>query len=243
MLTMIRQILTNMNEFTQSYLLSASQYAKSLKLGKNPADCSQILLLKSLAAALSDHISSHNSLERLSVDPNIFGRKLAKLVEQVLGDFASEAHESLVASLTDEKLRFLSVVLDAAQVISNDATSQTKITLPGDTLTRLERLGDKVPSRDAAIVWKLRSFLVEQNTNRYTTESFSALLDDGSHGIEEGLIYGFVDAYVQGSDQSVREQLLGELIDRGRLIGGSIGPLLAARRLLELHQGMSSLNL
>ncbi|KAI0879655.1 Urb2/Npa2 family-domain-containing protein [Hypoxylon argillaceum] len=235
--TTIRQILTNMTEFTQSYLLSSSKYAKSLKPGKTPATCAQVILLKSLAAALSDHRSSHSSLERLGVDPNIFGQKLAKLVERALGDFASETNESSVASLTEEKLLFLSVVLDAAQVIRNDTASQVNIKMSGDILTQLERAGDSVPSKETAIIWKLRSFVVKQNADRYTAESLSALLDESSYGIEEELIHGFVDAYVQGKDQSVRDQLLSELIDRGRLHGGSIGPLIATRRLLELYQG------
>ncbi|KAI1133049.1 Urb2/Npa2 family-domain-containing protein [Nemania abortiva] len=232
----IRQVLTNTNEFTRSYLLSASQYAESLKFGEQPATCAQIILLKSLAAAISDDRSSNGPLERLGKDPNVFGQKLAKLIERAFSEFASEADESSMASLTDEKLRFLSVVLDATQVMRNHAASQVKIELPGDTLTQLERAGNGVPSKEAAIVWKLRSFLMKQNTNRYTMESFSTILDEADHGVEEESINGFVDAYVQGKGQSDRDELLGELIERGRLAGGSTGPLLAARRLLELYK-------
>ncbi|KAI0118869.1 Urb2/Npa2 family-domain-containing protein [Nemania sp. FL0031] len=232
----IRQILTNVNEFTQSYLLSASQYTRGIKLGKIPATCSQIILLKSLAAAISDYKSSSGSLESLGIDPNIFGRTLAKVIEQAFGEFASEAQKPSMSSLTEDKLKFLSIALDAAQVIGNYATSQIKIELSGDTLTQLERAGDSVSTKDAAIIWKLRSFLIKQNTNRYTTESFSTLLDECDLGIEEESINGFIDAYVQGKSQSERDEVLGELIGQGRLTGGSIGPLLAAQRLLELYQ-------
>ncbi|TGJ82647.1 hypothetical protein E0Z10_g6104 [Xylaria hypoxylon] len=235
--TTVRQVLANMNELTQSYLLSASQYAKSLKPGKQPATRAEILLLKTLATALSDYRSSNGSLERLGINSDAFTQKLAKLVERALSDFASEATGSSIASLSDEKLHFLSAVLDAAHVIDSDTASQIKIELSGDTLTRLERAGDTMVSRDVAIVWKLRSFLMNQSADRHTTESVSAILDGSGDGVEEQLIYGFVDAYVQGKSQSIQDQFLGELMDRGRLIEGSIGPLLAARRLLELHQG------
>ncbi|KAI0910286.1 Urb2/Npa2 family-domain-containing protein [Ustulina deusta] len=235
--TTIRQILTNTNELSQSYLLNASQYAKSLKPGKHSAARTQIHLLKSLVTALSGHRSSDGSLERLGVDPTIFRQKLVELVEQALSDFALEANESPIASLNDEKLNFLSAVLDAAQVVGNDSVSQIKIELSGDTLTRLERAGDAMVSRDAAIVWKLRTFLMNKCASRYTPESLCAILDESSHGVKEELIHGFVDAYVQGKSQFVRDQLFSELIGRETPVESSIGSLLATRRLLELHQG------
>ncbi|KAJ8126093.1 hypothetical protein O1611_g7545 [Lasiodiplodia mahajangana] len=232
----IRQILANVNGFTESYLLSASKYAKGLELGKHSESCARILLLKSLTAAISGYRSSNGSFERLGIDPNVFGQRLAILIEQTLEELASGVQKSSTSSLPEEKLDFLSIVLDASRIIGNDPSSKIKIELSGDILTQLERAGDNVPSRDAAIIWKLRAFLIKQNANRYTTESFSALLDECSHGIEEESIHGLIDAYVQEKSQSERDELLGELIGQGRLTGGSIGPLLAARRLLELYQ-------
>ncbi|KAI1310977.1 Urb2/Npa2 family-domain-containing protein [Xylaria venustula] len=236
----IKQVLTNTNELTQSYLLNASQYAKSLKPGKGTIACTEILLLKSLATAVSDHRSFDSSLERLKIDFNIFGQKLVELVERAFSRFASEANESSSVPLSHEKLNFLSSVLDAAQVINNDAASQMKIELPGDTLTRLERAGNAIASKDAVVVWKLRSFLMNQSADRYTPESLSAILDEVGQEAEEKLIHNFVDAYVKGKSQSIRDQLLNELIGRETPIEGSIGPLLAARRLLELHQGRNT---
>ncbi|KAI1755346.1 Urb2/Npa2 family-domain-containing protein [Xylaria castorea] len=233
----IGQVLANMNELTQSYLLNAAQYVKGLKLGKDSVACTQMLLLKSFVAAFSDHKSSYESLQRLGIDPNEFGQKLAKLVERTLGDFALDGSGPTISSLTDERLQLLSVVLDAAHVSGNDATSHINIELSGDTLTRLERVGDTAMLRNPATMWKLRSFLIRQSPDRHTAESFSAILDEGVAGVEEEMIYGFVDAYVQGKSQSVRNQLLGELIARDKLTEGSIGSLLAARRLLELYQG------
>ncbi|KAI1190600.1 Urb2/Npa2 family-domain-containing protein [Nemania serpens] len=238
--TTIRQILTNMNEVTQSYLLSAFHYAESFKLGKYSADCTQILILKSLVAALSAQRPSDSPLERFGIDLDVFRQSLAKLVERALSDFSLEINGSADASLTDEKLRYLSLVIDAAQATGNDATVQMKIELSGDPLTRLERTSDITLSNDTAVGWKLRSFLMKQSAHRYTNESFSAILDEGGDVVEEELIYGFVDAYVQGKSQSIRDQLLDELIDRERLIRGSIGPLLAARRLLGLYQDGSA---
>ncbi|KAI1116229.1 Urb2/Npa2 family-domain-containing protein [Nemania sp. NC0429] len=234
--TTIRQVLTNMNEATQSYLLGALHYTKSLKPGKHSADCTQILLLKGLVAALSAQRPTDGSLERIGADTDVFKKSLATLVERALSDFSLEANGSAKAPLTDEKLRFVSLVIDAAQATGNDAALQMTIQLSGDTLTRLERAGDIILTRDNAIGWKLRSFLMKQSAHRYTNESFSAILDVSSDSVEEELIHGFVDAYVQGKSQSIRDQLFDELIDRDRLIGGSVGPLLAARRLLRLYQ-------
>ncbi|KAI1355684.1 Urb2/Npa2 family-domain-containing protein [Xylaria sp. FL0043] len=234
--TTIRQVLANTNELTQSYLLNASEYANSVKPEKQPAARTEIFLLKSLVTALSDHRSFGNSFERLGIDLNIFRQKLVQSFERALGDFASDAIEPSTDTLNDEKLSFLSAVLDAARVISSDAVSPVKIELSGDTLTRLERAGNALMSRDAAVVWKLRSFLMNQSADRYTPESFSAILDESGLGVEEELIHGFVDAYVQGKSQSVRNQLLSELIGRETPVEGSIGPLLAVRRLLELYQ-------
>ncbi|KAI0443424.1 Urb2/Npa2 family-domain-containing protein [Xylaria telfairii] len=233
----IRQVLANMNELTHSYLLGAFQYAKDCKLGKDSVTCTQILLLQSFAAALHDHNSSRESLQRLGIDPNAFGEKLAKLVERTLDDFASESNGPSMVPPTDEKLQFLSVVLDAAHVSGNDTTSRIKIELSSDTLTRLERVSNTTMLGNLATVWKLRSFLIKQSPDRHTAESFSALLDEGVRGIEEGMMYGFIDAYVQGKSQSIQNQLLSELMTRDKLTNGSIGSLLACRRLLELYQG------
>ncbi|KAI1167853.1 Urb2/Npa2 family-domain-containing protein [Nemania serpens] len=238
--TTIRQILTNMNEFTHSYLLGAFHYAKSLEFRKHSADCTQILLLKGLVTALSAQRPSDNPLERFGIDLDIFRQSIAKLVERALSDFSSETNESTKASLTDEKLRFLSLVIDAAQATGSDATLQMNIELSGDALTRLERASDIILSKRTPIGWKLRSFLMKQSADRYTNESFSAILDEGGDNVEEELIYGFVDAYVQAKSQPIRDQLLDELIDHDRLIRGSIGPLLATRRLLGLYQDRSA---
>ncbi|KAI1742129.1 hypothetical protein F4680DRAFT_412981 [Xylaria scruposa] len=232
----IRQVLANTNELTKSYLLNAAQYAKDIKLGKGSVACTQIILLKSFVAAFRDHKSSYESLQQLGIDPNEFSQKLAKLIERTLSDFASDGNGSAVSSLTDERLRVLSVILDAVQIISHDATPQIQIQLSGDTLTRLERIGDTTMLGNPATMWKLRSFLIKQSPDRHTTQSFSAILDEDVAGVEEE-IYGFVDAYVQGKGRSIQYQLLDELMASDKLTQGSIGSLLAARRLLELYQG------
>ncbi|KAJ3578606.1 hypothetical protein NPX13_g1959 [Xylaria arbuscula] len=229
----IRHVFTNSNEPAQSYLLDASKYAKSLKPEKHSATRTQILLLRSLTTIFSD--STNNSSERLASDARLFGEKLAKLVARGLNDFTVEANEFSMASLSDEKVQFLQLVLDAALALCNDA-SQTKVELSSDTLIRLERNSNALLSRDAAATWKLRSFLMNQSADRYTPESFSAFLDEGEHEVDEELIQGFVDAYVQGKSQSLRDQLLNELIGRETCAMGPIGPLLAARRLLKLYQ-------
>jgi hypothetical protein len=243
MLTAGRQVLTNENNFTQSYLLNASQYAKSLKPEDHPADGTQILLLKSLVIAFSRHKSSYSYLESNGVDPSVFSQKLAKTAEQALNDFASEVNGSPDTSPSDEKLHSLSIVLDAARAMTDAAESPTKITLSDDSLSQLKEASNTIAFRDATIAWKLRSFLVTQGADRYTTKSICAVLEQDSDAVQEELIHGFVDAYVQEKNQSVRHQLLTELMDHDRLISGSIGPLLGARRLLQLYQGTLSTDL
>ncbi|KAI0526615.1 Urb2/Npa2 family-domain-containing protein [Xylaria bambusicola] len=233
--TTMKHVLANSNELTQSYLFNASQYAESLKPKKHSTSRAQILLLKSLATTLSDFTNS--SSERVMIGPNTFRQKLAELVTRGLSDFAMGENESSMASLSDEKINSLRIVLDAAQVASSHAAPGMKIALSGDTLTRLERSSTALMSRDAATAWKLRSFLMVQSADRYTPESFSAFLDEGEQGVEEELIYDFVDAYIEGKSQSLRDQLLNELIGREIPVTGRIGPVLAARRLLEIYQG------
>lgn len=240
----IRQILAHTNEFTQPYLLSASQYIKSLKLGKkHPVTHTQILLLKSLTAALLKQGSTSTSLELSDIETEVCQQKLAKIVEQSLAEFALDANGSSTGSLTEETLRFLSMLLEAAHILDSNGACRVKVVMSGDTLTRLERAGNVLESKDAAIAWKLRSFLMKQSVDRYTTESFSAILDESGQGVEEEWIRGFVDSYIQGKSQSARDQLLDELIGRDELIRGSIGPLIATRKLLEVHQGMYILHL
>ncbi|KAI3336791.1 hypothetical protein HD806DRAFT_18324 [Xylariaceae sp. AK1471] len=235
--TTIGHVLTNENDFTQSYLLNVSQYAKNLKPGDHSAARTQILLFKSLVVTLSKHKASYSYLERIGINPDVFSQRLAKMLGQAFSDFALETNGSSVASLSDEKLHSLSIVLDAARATNDAAASSIKIQLSDDAFSQLKEASNTLVPSDTAIVWKLRSFLVRQGADRYTTKSVCAVLEQSSCATEEELIHSFVDAYVQEKNQSVRYQLLTELMDRDRLISGSIGPLLAVGRLLELYQG------
>ncbi|KAI2630449.1 hypothetical protein GGS21DRAFT_201702 [Xylaria nigripes] len=235
--TTIRHVLTNVNESTQSYILTASQYAENLKPGAHSRIRTQILLLKSLVAALTDQKSSNSDLlERLGVQPDVFRKKLSKVVEWALNDFASEVKKSSEI-LPSERLDSLSIFLDAAQVVSCDAAHPAKIGLSDNALTQLEKASNKFIPRDASVLWKLRSFLMKQSPDRYPTQHFSALLDEGDNIVEEESMNDFVDAYVQAKGDAVRDELLGQLIDPDKLVSGPIGPILAARRLLECYSG------
>ncbi|KAI1431158.1 hypothetical protein GGR50DRAFT_103831 [Xylaria sp. CBS 124048] len=233
--TTIRHVLANMNEFTQSYLLNASQYAQSLKPGESKDAPGRILLLKSLVAALLSQKAANGSSERLGVEPEVFKHKLAEIVERALGDFASEFKKSSAASLNDENFNALAVFLDAAQVISSDPTPPTKVELSDDTLTQLEQTSNRLMPKNTSILWKLRSFLMKQSPDRYSTQYFTAVLDEEDHEIEAEFINGFVDAYMHGKGHSVRDELLSALMNPDKLISGSTGPILAARRLLEAY--------
>ncbi|KAI0196463.1 Urb2/Npa2 family-domain-containing protein [Astrocystis sublimbata] len=229
--TTIRQVFANPNDLTESYLCDAYKYTENPKLGQGAIAYTQILILKCLAAVVKEHKASHESWRKFGVKPDAFGKTLAKLVKEALDEFVSKSK----APLPEEWLRLLPLVLDAAQVISDDAGSETKIELSDDTVTLLERVGDTALLGNSAAVWKLRSFLIKQRPNRHTAASLSAFLDEGVEGVSDEIIYGFVGAYTQGKSRSAQDQLIGELMARDKLTGGSIGSLLAAQRLLELY--------
>jgi hypothetical protein len=171
------------------------------------------------------------------VDPHIFSQKLAKIVGRTLSDFASEADESSVTALSDAKLHSLTTILNASSVVNDDATSLKKLELSDDALKHLEKADKALMSKDATIAWKLRAFLMRQSADRLSIPYFCALLDQAGCSVDEYLIHGCVDAYVQKKDRYFRGGLLGELMNRDKLIGGPIGPLVAARRLLDVYQG------
>ncbi|KAI8634822.1 hypothetical protein F5Y19DRAFT_126260 [Xylariaceae sp. FL1651] len=230
----IRQVTTNVNESTHPYLLDASNYAKRLKPEEHSAS-THIILLKSLVAALHHHKASSNFLEHKDIDLLVFSQKLSKMVEWSLSKFASEEHELSDPILGDTKLHMLSLTLDAARVIS-DTESAAKVELSSESYDRLETASNALVSKDAAVGWKLRAFLIKQSADRHTAKYLCEVLDQGSRVVEETSIYCLVDAFVQGKGQSLRDQLLNELMSRDKLLSGSIGSLLAVKRLLGLHQ-------
>lgn len=193
--------------------------------------------MKSMVAAISRHTASRSYLERIGVIPEVFGQKLAIMVGQALGDFASEANASSFAPISEERVHSLSIILDAARALNDAGASTNKIELSEDALSQLKEASNTLASSDAAVVWKLRSFLVKQSADRYTTKSICAVLEQGSSAVEEELINDFVEAYLQEKSQPLQYQLLSELMNHERLMNGPIGPLVAARRLLELYQG------
>jgi hypothetical protein len=188
-----------------------------------------------LVANLSEHKTSSSSIEQLGVDPDVFIRKLADLVERALADFASEAKESSVGSLSDASLQSMLAALDAARALHRGTA---KINMSDIALNRLDEASNTLIARDVAFAWKLRSFLVRQSPDRYTASYFCAILEQDSQAVEEDLIHGFVDGYMREKGHALRDQVLTKLMDREKLVGGPTAPLVAIRRLLELYEGM-----
>ncbi|KAI1265140.1 hypothetical protein F5Y18DRAFT_387525 [Xylariaceae sp. FL1019] len=230
----IKQILSNVNEATQPYLQSACDYVKELKSQKQPATDAQVILLKNLVIALNRYEASHAILARIGTDGTEFSQLLAKMIEMVLGDSALQKQNVPATPLDDVSYHSLSVALDAAQAASA-AGSSIKFQLKDKKYAKLQTISSTLILRDADLGWKLLAFLVRNDAERQTLESFCALLDQGNHAIDEELIYDLVDAFVGQKSQRDRDQLLRWLVESDHLVSSGIGRLLAAKRLLELR--------
>ncbi|KAI0391321.1 hypothetical protein F5Y17DRAFT_16299 [Xylariaceae sp. FL0594] len=230
----ITHVIVNMNESSRAYLASASQWANGYKLRSHSEARTPLIILKSLVLALAEHRTSSTSMEQLGVDPVVFIQKLADLVQRALTDFASGLKASSVGSLSDTSLQSMLTALDAARALHKGSA---QINLSDAALNQLDEASNTLVSKDIAFAWKLRSFLVRQNPVRYSAQYFCAILEQDSQAVEEDLIHDFVESYMQHKDQSFRDQVLTRLLDHEKFIGGPIAPLVAARRLLQLHEG------
>ncbi|KAI0165813.1 hypothetical protein GGR57DRAFT_448839 [Xylariaceae sp. FL1272] len=230
----IKHILSNINEATQPYLQSAFDYVKELQSRKQPASDAQVVLLKNLVTALNRYEASHVILSRIGTGVTEFNQALAKMIETALGDSALQKQDVSATPLNDVKFHSLPVVLDAARAAS-DAGSSITVQLKEKKYTKLQTISSNLISRDADLGWKLLAFLVRNNAERQTLESFCALLDQGNHAIDEELIYDLVNAFVGQKSQHDRDQLLHRLMESDHLVSSGTGRLIAAKRLLELR--------
>ncbi|KAI2639627.1 Urb2/Npa2 family-domain-containing protein [Hypomontagnella submonticulosa] len=232
----LRQMAVSAEGPSPTYLTDASNFTRGLKPKYSKNMSAQILLVKGLASALQNSPSSKPYSSVISLEE--VTEKLEQLVWAALSGFASESRmtetPTEVVSLTQ-----LSLTLGGAACIT-DTRGKGSIKLSQDTINQLEDVSMSYISKNVDIGWKLRAFLFRNYPDRYDMGALCTQLEHASPTIEEDLVYNLVDAFVMAKDRAARDRCLNELVDSGKLTAGSIGPLLAVRRLVELHQGLST---
>ncbi|KAI5928527.1 Urb2/Npa2 family-domain-containing protein [Camillea tinctor] len=234
----LRQIVVSADTLSTSYLSDAFNYVQSLEPTASISSA-RILLVKSLVSALSK--SSTKSYSAV-IDLDKVTQKLEQLVQHGLSAFASASSPVSTDVEHDLKSVPLSVILGGADAIT-ETKSRSTIHLPSRLVSQLEAVSASWVSRGNDIGWKLKIFLLKNYPDRYDTASFHSQLDYGTPEVPESSVYDFVHAFVQGKDKVIQNKLLHELINSGKLTTNSVGPVLAIKKLLELHQGQAGQDL
>ncbi|KAI1374629.1 Urb2/Npa2 family-domain-containing protein [Hypoxylon crocopeplum] len=230
----LRQMVASAEGNSMAYLSDASNFVKSLDLKGSGHTTSKILLAKGLVSAFHNSPSSKLYSSTISLDE--ITQKLEQMVQISLSQFASESKRTETAA--EETLLPLSMALRGAACIAE--VQDKLIELPERKTRQLESISTSYMSREINIGWKLQAFLSRNYPDRCNEAALFTQLEQASQAIEEDLVCDLVDAFVKTKDNDARARLLGELVGSGKLSAGPIGPLLAVRRLIELHQGHSA---
>ncbi|KAI1479040.1 Urb2/Npa2 family-domain-containing protein [Daldinia eschscholtzii] len=228
----IRQMVTSADGPSLTYLAEASSFVKGLESKASKYTAAQILLVKSIVSAL--HNSSNKSYNS-SINVDEASGKLEQMVQTNLTKFASESKKKELVAEDNSILISLSGTISGAACMAD--TCERRIELTEKTISQLESIGTSFISKKNYLGWKLQAFLLRNNPDRYDLRDLLRQLEQASTVVDEDLVYNLVDAFVKARGQLIRDQLLGELIGSGKLTSGAIGPILAVRRLVELHQG------
>lgn len=230
-LTIFRQMVASTEDHSQAYLTNARTFAETV-----PADSTdaQMLLVKGLFSAL-DKCQPHSySTELESIAARLSGMTTASL--SLIGD----KNKTVEVIIGDKSMLLrLSIALSGAACLS-EASQPRTLELPKKITRRLESISASLISNNLEIGWKLRTCLFRHNADLYGTTDLFSQLDQASETVDEGLVYGLVDAFVGQGDVGkdvASDKVLGELVASGKLTAGPIGRLLAIRRLVEMHQG------
>ncbi|KAI1448269.1 Urb2/Npa2 family-domain-containing protein [Annulohypoxylon stygium] len=231
----LRQMVASTEDHSQAYLTNARTFAETV-----PADSTdaQMLLVKGLFSAL-DKCQPHSySTELESIAARLSGMTTASL--SLIGD----KNKTVEVIIGDKSMLLrLSIALSGAACLS-EASQPRTLELPKKITRRLESISASLISNNLEIGWKLRTCLFRHNADLYGTTDLFSQLDQASETVDEGLVYGLVDAFVGQGDVGkdvASDKVLGELVASGKLTAGPIGRLLAIRRLVEMHQGHQGL--
>ncbi|KAK6952950.1 hypothetical protein Daesc_005247 [Daldinia eschscholtzii] len=228
----IRQMVTSADGPSLTYLAEASSFVKGLESKASKYTAAQILLVKSIVSALHN---SPNKSYSSSIDVDEATGKLEQMVQTNLTKFASESKKKELVAEDESILISLSGTISGAACVAD--TCERRIELTEKTISQLESISTSFISKKIHLGWKLQAFLLRNNPDRYDLRDLLRQLEQASTVVDEDLVYNIVEAFVKARGQLIRDQLLGELIGSGKLTSGAIGPILAVRRLVELHQG------
>ncbi|OTA81752.1 hypothetical protein M434DRAFT_401277 [Hypoxylon sp. CO27-5] len=230
----LRQVVLNSEGPSLAYLAAASKFVKSLQPKGSEYSLAPMLLVKGLVSALykatSKSYDSAISLDEVT-------QKFRRMVQSSLSRFAAETNATTIADGDDSMLLTLDIALSGAACLAEVGSRPLELT--EETVGQLQSISASCMSRKADTGWKLLAFLIRNHPVRYDMTAFFTQLEQAS-GTVEDLVYDLVDAFVKNRDHAIRVRLLTELIDSGKLTAGPIGPLLAVRRLVELHRGPST---
>ncbi|KAI0117534.1 Urb2/Npa2 family-domain-containing protein [Hypoxylon sp. NC0597] len=235
----LRQVALNPEGPSLAYLANASKFVKSLQPKGSEYSVAPMLLVKGLVSAL--HKSSTNNSYSSAISLDEVTQKLRRMVQSSLSRFAAETKATKIADGDDSMLHTLDIVLSGAACLAEVGSRPLELT--EETVGQLQSISTSCMSRKADTGWKLLAFLIRNHPVRYDMAAFFAQLEQASDTVEEDLIYDLVDAFVKNRDHAIRVRLLTELVDSGKLTAGPIGPLLAVRRLVELHRSPSTSSL
>ncbi|KAI0881915.1 Urb2/Npa2 family-domain-containing protein [Annulohypoxylon maeteangense] len=230
----LRQMVASTEGHSQAYLDDAWKFAESITPDKPGFTDAQMLLVKGLFSAL-DKCKSHGS----TISLESMATKLSGMIVTSLSLIGGKYERAKAATGDESILLRLSIALSGAASLA-EASEPKTIELSKETTEQLESISTSLISSNFEIGWKLRTCLFRHNPDIYDTTDLFALLDQTSETIDEGLVYGLVDAFVgQGEvrEDVTGDKVLGELVASGKLTAGPIGRLLAIRRLVEVQQG------
>ncbi|KAI1323150.1 hypothetical protein F5Y16DRAFT_384555 [Xylariaceae sp. FL0255] len=232
----IRQVLTNLNDSTPVYLQQASEFAE--KASQGPVTSMIVVLLKQLVAALDSHKASHAILAEMGSGPQIFSQRLLVIVEVSVGLFFTWAKPNLgkfdQCPLDHDMFRLLSIAIDAVRVLQDTGYSE-KFELLAKETPDLQWISDKLATEGASLGWKLRALLAKSHPIMSDLERL--ILQECALPAEDDSISDLVDAFIQGKTASSLQDTLNILVKDERLMTRATVPLLAVKRLLEVHQG------
>ena len=222
-----RHVISNMEDFSVRYLSEASRYVEALKASKGTVP--QTLLVKGLASALKNAPAS-KPLEK-AIDQAKITRKLRKMTEHSLSKSTQVTAEGGEATLT------LQVTLGAVEALG-DTLADKAIELKDEAVAQLEEVAGSYASRGDELGWKLRKFLVLNYSAKYQEGSVAAWLDEPIETRAEDAVCELIETYIKSHDRPASARLLDALVQSAKLTSGSIGPLLAIKKIIE-QQGES----
>lgn len=183
-----------------------------------------MLLVKGLASALKNAPAS-KSLST-TIDQAKITRKLRKMAEHSL------PRSSQMVAEGDETMLMLQVTLGAVDTLG-DTLADKAIELRSETVARLEEAAGLYVSQGSESGWKLRKFLVMNYPDKYQEGSVVSWLHEPVEAGTEDVVYELVETYIKFHNRPARARLLNALVQGDKLTTGSIGPLLAVKKIIE----------